>query len=84
MTAKSILRLIGKFVHFVLTMVGAFFVLFYLGEVMLHYTVTAREPDRFFAYPIIPAVILAAIYTWLERPRKGRVHTLVPAKMLGA
>ena len=69
MTIQSVLRLIGKFVHAVLTGVGAFFVLYYIMEVILNYTWGARVAT-FTDWPLLLGVIFASLYMWLDRPKR--------------
>jgi hypothetical protein len=69
MTIQSVLRLIGRFLHALCTVVGAFFLLYLIAEVILRYSAGTDNPLSP-ARLLIPCLIFAAVYTWLERPKK--------------
>jgi heme/copper-type cytochrome/quinol oxidase subunit 2 len=77
MTIKFVARLIWRFVHAVLTMVGAFFVLYYVLMIILRYRGEDGMPSLGIAWFLVPFLIVAAIYTcvytWWKRPRENRV-----------
>jgi hypothetical protein len=72
MTIQSVLWLIGRFVHALCTVVGAFFLLYWITATIIRYSFAAENPITVAAWPFIPAMIFAAVYTWRERPRKFR------------
>lgn len=71
MTTKSVLQIIRKSIHFLLTMVGAFFVCWYILAAVIHGVNSQWNQMYSLAWPLIPCMILAAVYTWVERPKKA-------------
>jgi hypothetical protein len=74
-TIKSVVRMIGRFVHVLCTLVGAFFILYDLGILILQYG-AGVNPISIAAWTFIPAMIFAAVYTWMERPTSNRTKPL--------
>jgi hypothetical protein len=75
MTIKSVARLIWMFLHALFTVIGAFFVFYYVLIVIMRHSAGVENADRI-AWPLVPAVIFAVIdtcaYTWWKQRRKLR------------
>jgi hypothetical protein len=72
MTTKSIMQILWRFVTATLALVGAFFVSWYGLSLILHYSSgdVGGPPPLRSVLLLAPFMLVAAIYTWLRRPKK--------------
>jgi hypothetical protein len=66
---KSVWRTIRLFFHFLCTLLGIFFLLWYALNLIVQYSFGTGSSLASMEI-LIPCLILAAIYTWWERPKK--------------
>jgi hypothetical protein len=71
MTIESVALTIRWFLHFMATMVVALLVCCYIALIIAKYGgwVTIKMGSS--AFFLIPCLIVAAVYTWPERPKKA-------------
>ena len=71
MTIKSVARIIRRFLHFMSTMVVVLLGCCYIALIIAKYGggVPIKIPPS--AFFLIPCLIVAAVYTWPERPKKA-------------
>jgi len=71
MTIESIAQTIRRFLHFMATMVVVLLVCYYIALIIAKYGggVPIKIPPL--AFFLIPCLIVAAVYTWPERPKKA-------------
>ena len=71
MRIKSVALTIRWFLHFMATMVVALLACYYIALIIAKYGagVSIKIPPS--AFVLVPCLIVAAVYTWPERPKKA-------------